>query len=150
MNFSFLGSVWTFLIISLIFYQKLFVLLLGLFFLSIFVILLRLIYDKKRVKPPKNMLLEYSLKYIRFDMLRTVLKELNNRSFVSMHVARLSLLFFVLGSVNSLLYIGFILSFIVGYIRINNKYHDFIDVILGFIFGVYFGYVGLFIIGLVI
>ena len=149
MNIHVIGSTYFYLLIALIFFEQLTALIIGLVIASSITITARLFVNKKRKSIPKNHLLDWVIRYIPTGLLYTILKELNSRSFISMHTARLAMLFFVLGiSISSYFYLGLILSLVMGYLRILEGYHDFVDVAAGFIVGLYSGYMSYYIMSL--
>ncbi|MFT4283112.1 MAG: phosphatase PAP2 family protein [Candidatus Woesearchaeota archaeon] len=127
---NFLGSIWLYIVLSLVFFELIIPLFLAFIFLTGFIVLARLFVPKKRKKRPKLL----------FGKDFWIVNLINSRSFISAHVARTTAFIVILSIHFSFFFFSlFLVSFILGYVRIKQGFHDFVDVLVGFLVGAYFG-----------
>ncbi len=133
---EFIGSNFFFIIISLVLFWLLGPLLVGLLILTCLITLGRLFVFKKRKAQPK---------IVRFGFLDELLTELQTRSFISGHVARIVLIFTVLSLHYHLSFLlGILFGLALGGFRVKKGFHDWTDVFGGIIIGIYSGISGYF------
>ena len=128
---NFMGSIWFYLVLSMIFFNLIIPLGVALIFLTGFIILARLLVFKKRKIKPKLL----------FGGNIWIVGLINSRSFISAHVARLTALISILSIHYSFYLLGLlVIPFLLGYYRIKQGFHDLVDVLVGFLVGAYFGF----------